>query len=74
VQPVATTDVNRQGKAYGNWLREPEDQTDCEWLLLRPLAGDANKVMKLQKWGEAGRRDRHKPTPLAIRTANQRDY
>ena len=45
-QLVAATDANSQGDAYAERLRALAEELGCQWLRLRPPAGDWNDVLK----------------------------
>lgn len=45
-QLVAATDANPQGDAYAERLRALAEEVGCQWLRLRPPAGDWNDVLK----------------------------
>jgi hypothetical protein len=45
-QLVAATDANAQGDAYAERLRALAEEVGCQWLRLRPPAGDWNDVLK----------------------------
>jgi len=48
-QLVAATDANSQGDAYAERLRALAEEVGCQWLRLRPPAGDWNDVLKNAK-------------------------
>lgn len=45
-QLVAATDANSQGDAYAERLRLLAEEVGCQWLRLRPPAGDWNDVLR----------------------------
>jgi len=53
-QLVAATDANPQGDSYAGRLRALADEVGCQWLRLRPPAGDWNDVLRerVKKEGE----------------------
>ena len=45
-QLVAAMDANSQGDTYAERLRALADEVGCQWLRLRPPAGDWNELLK----------------------------
>lgn len=65
-QLVAATDANSQGDAYAERLRALAEEVGCQWLRLRPPAGDWNDVLKeRERKNEENRKSRHAAFPPA---------
>lgn len=63
-QLVAATDANPQGDAYAERLRAVAEDVGCQWLRLRPSAGDWNDVLREREGkNEENRKSRHAAFP-----------
>ncbi|WP_080815119.1 DUF3991 and toprim domain-containing protein [Agrobacterium fabrum] len=46
---VAATDANSQGETFAGRLRDIADEAGCDWLRLRPPAGDWNDALRVRE-------------------------